>query len=65
MEKVRVDTELRKLDQLRAAHQNQQYNIRQQLRCLPSEIKDHWEKIERLLADIATPATPTAVENSR
>jgi hypothetical protein len=42
MEKVRVDTELRKLDQLRAAHQNQQYNIRQQLRCLPSEIKDHW-----------------------
>jgi len=54
MEKVKVDTEIRKLDQLRAAHMNQQYSIRQQLRSLPSEIKEHREKIERLSADIAT-----------
>jgi N12 class adenine-specific DNA methylase len=54
MEKVKVDAEIRKLDQLRAAHMNQQYTIRQHLRSLPSEIKEHREKIERLSADIAT-----------
>src|ERR1700735_4757222 len=54
MEKVKVDTEIRKLDQLRAAHMNQQYTIRKQLRSLPSEIREHHEKIERLSADIAT-----------
>lgn len=54
MEKVKVDTEIRKLDQLRAAHMNQQYTIRQQLRSLPSEIQEHREKIERLSADVAT-----------
>ena len=54
MEKVKVDTEIRKLDQLRAAHLNQQYSIRQQLRSLPSEIKERHERIERLSADIAT-----------
>jgi TolA-binding protein len=54
MEKVKVDTEIRKLDQLRAAHRNQQHSIRQQLRSLPSEIKERQERIERLSADIAT-----------
>src|SRR6202451_4026349 len=54
MEKVKVDTEIRKLDQLRAAHRNQQYSIRQQLRSLPSEIKERHERIELLSADIAT-----------
>jgi hypothetical protein len=34
MEKVKVDTELRKLDQLRAAHLNQQHNIRWKIRNL-------------------------------
>ena len=53
MEKVKVDTEVRKLDQLRAAHLNQQYSIRQQVRNLPSEIKDKQEKIERFSTDIA------------
>lgn len=38
MEKVKVDTELRKLDQLRASHVNQQHNIRWQLKSLPDEI---------------------------
>ncbi len=53
MEKVRVDTEIRKLDQLRAAHLNQQHSIRLQLRSLPSEIKEREERIARLCADIA------------
>jgi len=38
MEKVKVDTEVRKLDQLRSAHENQQYRIKWQMRELPSRI---------------------------
>jgi N12 class adenine-specific DNA methylase len=52
MEKVKVDTEVRKLDQLRAAHLNQQHGIRQQIRNLPCDIKERRERIERLSADI-------------
>src|SRR6204780_1487863 len=48
MEKVKVDTEIRKLDQLRAAHLNQQYSIRLQLGSLPSEIQERRQRIERL-----------------
>ena len=36
MEKVKVDTEIRKLDQLRSAHLNQQHNIRWQIRACRS-----------------------------
>ena len=54
MEKVKVDTEIRKLDQLRAAHRNQQHSIRLQLHSLPSEIRERQERIGRLSADIAT-----------
>jgi N12 class adenine-specific DNA methylase len=54
MEKVKTDTEIRRLDQLRAAHLNQQHNIRLQVRSLPSEIKDRLERIDRLSADIAS-----------
>src|ERR1035438_7303269 len=54
MEKVKTDTEIRKLDQLRAAHRNQQHSIRLQIRSLPSEIKERQERIERLSADTAT-----------
>jgi N12 class adenine-specific DNA methylase len=53
MEKVKVDTEIRKLDQLRAAHLNQQHSIRLQLRSLPPEIREREERIARLCADIA------------
>jgi len=38
IEKVRIDTESRKLDQLRAPHLNQQHNIRWQPRHLPSRV---------------------------
>jgi len=54
MEKVKIDTEIRKLDQLRAAHLNQQHSIRWQLRNLPEKIQDARETIEHLHADIAT-----------
>src|ERR1700685_667138 len=52
MDKVKVDTEIRRLDQLRAAHLNQQHTIRLQIRSLPSEIRDRQERIARLEADI-------------
>jgi len=39
MEKVKVDTEIRKLDQLRASHINQQHNIRWQIKSLPEHIE--------------------------
>jgi len=54
MEKVKVDTEIRKLDQLRAAHLNQQHHIRLQIRSLPVDIKERQERIARLSADIST-----------
>jgi len=54
MEKVKIDTEIRKLDQLRAVHLNQQHSIRWQLRNLPEKIEDARETIEHLQADIAT-----------
>jgi N12 class adenine-specific DNA methylase len=53
MEKVRVDTEIRKLDQLRAAHLNQQHRIRLEVHALPAEIGRRKERIEKLAADIA------------
>jgi N12 class adenine-specific DNA methylase len=53
MEKVKTDTEIRKLDQLRAAHRNQQHSIRLQIRSLPSEIKERQERIDRLVTDTA------------
>ena len=64
MEKVKIDTEVRRLDQLRAAHLNQQHSIRLQLRALPSEIKDRQERIARLSTDIETRDTNTGEEFS-
>ncbi len=53
MEKVKVDTEIRKLDQLRAAHLNQQYRIRLEVQALPEQIEEKRKRIERLAGDIA------------
>jgi N12 class adenine-specific DNA methylase len=53
MEKVKVDTEIRKLDQLRAAHLNQQHSVRLQIRSLPSEITERRERTETFSADMA------------
>jgi hypothetical protein len=52
MEKVKVDTEIRKLDQLRASHINQQHNIRWQVKSLPEHIDKARKYHEALTADI-------------
>ena len=54
MEKVRIDTEVRKLDQLRAVHLNQQHRIRWELRHLPREIAAARQTLEHLQEDIIT-----------
>ena len=54
MEKVKVDTEIRKLDQLRAAHLNQQHNIRWQIRNLPETIAESHQTLANVRDDIAT-----------
>jgi hypothetical protein len=54
MEKVKVDTEIRKLDQLKASHLNQQHNIRWQVRSLPEHIDKARKHHEALTADIGT-----------
>lgn len=54
MEKVKVDTEIRKLDQLRSSHINQQHNIRWQVRNLPDDIRRAKQMAERIGRDLAT-----------
>jgi N12 class adenine-specific DNA methylase len=54
MEKVRIDTEVRKLDQLRAAHMNQQYDIGRKIGSLPEFIDSHKRYRDALKADMAT-----------
>jgi N12 class adenine-specific DNA methylase len=54
MEKVKVDTEIRKLDQLRSSHINQQHNIRWQVRSLPEQIERARNYHAAVTADILT-----------
>jgi hypothetical protein len=54
MEKVKVDTEIRKLDQFRAVHLNQQHTIRWQIRTLPQQIAEGHQTLTRLNEDITT-----------
>jgi hypothetical protein len=54
MEKVKVDTEIRKLDQLRASHINQQHKIRWEVKNLPDYIRRAHVTAERIATDIAT-----------
>jgi N12 class adenine-specific DNA methylase len=53
MEKVKVDTEIRKLDQLRSAHLNQQHNIRWQIRNLPETIAEAHKTLANVRGDVA------------
>ena len=53
MEKVKIDTEVRRLDMLRAAHCNQQFDIARQVRDLPGRIEQSREYHEGLLQDVA------------
>ena len=54
MEKVKVDTEIRKLDQLRSSHINQQHNIRWQVKSLPEQIERARKYHAAVSADILT-----------
>jgi N12 class adenine-specific DNA methylase len=54
VEKIKIDTEVRKLDQLRAVHANQQRHIRWQIQDLPRQITEAKQHLARIEADIAT-----------
>jgi N12 class adenine-specific DNA methylase len=53
MEKIRIDTEVRKLDMLKASHLNQQYEIGKKVRELPEKIALAKEQYKGVLADIS------------
>jgi phage shock protein A len=54
VEKIKIDTEIRKLDQLRAVHANQQRHIRWEIRDLPRQIEEEKQHLAHIEADIAT-----------
>jgi N12 class adenine-specific DNA methylase len=54
VEKIKVDSEIRKLDQLWAVHANQQRHIRWQIRDLPRQIAEEKQHLDHIEADIAT-----------
>ena len=54
MEKIKIDTEIRKLDQLRAVHPNQQRQIRWEIRDLPRQIREARDYAETIAVDLAT-----------
>jgi hypothetical protein len=54
MEKVKIDTEIRKIDQLKSAHLNQQHSIRWQIRALPQQIDEAGATLACVKADILT-----------
>src|SRR5205814_19007 len=54
VEKIKIDTEVRRLDMLRASHVNQQYDIGRQVHYLPGQIEKSRQQHAGLLADIAT-----------
>src|ERR1039458_1888578 len=54
MEKVKIDTEIRKIDQLKSAHLNQQHSIRWQIRALPQQIAEAGATLASVQADILT-----------
>jgi hypothetical protein len=64
MEKVKVDTEVRKLDQLRASHVNQQHNIRWSIKSLPENIERGQKYHAAVTADIAARDSHTDEEFS-
>ena len=54
VEKIKIDTEVRKLDQLRAVHANQQRHIRWEIRDLPRQITDAKQHLANIEADVST-----------
>jgi hypothetical protein len=62
VEKIKIDTEVRKLDQLRAVHANQQRHIRWEIRDLPRQITEAKQHLAHMEADIATRNASDSVE---
>jgi N12 class adenine-specific DNA methylase len=54
VEKIKIDTEVRKLDQLRAVHANQQRRIRWEIRDLPRQIAEARQHLAQIQSDIST-----------
>jgi hypothetical protein len=54
VEKIKIDTEIRKLDQLRAVHANQQRHIKWEIRDLPRQISEAKQRLSQIQADIST-----------
>jgi len=54
VEKIKIDTEIRKLDQLCAVHANQQRHIRWEIRDLPRQIAEEKQQLADIEVDIAT-----------
>src|SRR5579863_1429942 len=54
VEKIRIDTEIRKLDQLCAVHANQQRHVRWEIRDLPRQITEAKQHLASIEADIGT-----------
>jgi len=54
VEKIKIDTEVRTLDQLRAVHANQQRHIRWEIRDLPRQITEAKHHLASIAADIET-----------
>ncbi len=54
LEKTRIDTEVRKLDQLRAVYANQQRRIRWEIRDLPRQIAEAKQHLQQIEADLTT-----------
>jgi len=63
VEKIKIDTETRKLDQLRAVHANQQRQIRWQIRDLPRHIIDVRQELAKVESEVKT-RDITPVKNS-
>ena len=64
VEKIKIDTEIRKLDQLRAVHANQQRQIRWQIRDLPRHISDLRQELAIVQTDVKTRDINTSAEFS-
>src|SRR5205807_277009 len=54
VEKIKIDTEVRRLDMLRASHLNRQYDISRQVQYLPGQIEKSRQQYAEFLTDIAT-----------
>jgi hypothetical protein len=62
VEKIKVDTEIRKLDQLRAVHGNRQRHIRWEIRDLPRQIAEAKQRLSQIQADISTRDTSDSTD---